>query len=1369
MALLKFKRSATPSKVPTTSDLALGELALNTYDGKVYMKKDDGTQAIVEVGGTSGGGTVTSVDVSGGTTGLTFSGGPVTSSGTITQGGTLNVANGGTGATSLTSGYVLKGNGTSPLSASVIYDNGTNVGIGTTSPSQKLQVQGASLILPAAGWSTGNTAYLYLGDSNNGVSSTFGNPTNVFGFHGVTFSAQGSQLGSFDTSGNGYATASFRAPIFYDSANTAYYLDPTGSTSLNAAGNLLASGNLILNHGANRYVRIGSSTNYSYNLQTTGDDFQIIEAGTTPRLTIKYPSGSVGIGTSSPTGLLSVASTSSAGTTISSWTSAHSVFGPNVGSTTGAALGLGYNTTTDTAEIVSIAPNVAWKNMLLAAVTIDLQTISGRVQTNQSFRAPIFYDSDDTAYYIDPTSNSHLRELRIGTSAGAINQTGIIKEGGATYGLGLFTWGDFAPIQIGGGSVTFAKEGGAGISVTSVGDFRAPIFYDSANTGYYVDPAGTSQLVTVQTSGGSGFRSFATPSASVNSQLYFADAGNTRAWNWQLDENNDAALWNYNGSAWSKRVTVTTGSEIFLRNSFGNDLSLAYPSVFGYSSAYRTTVIGNQAYNTVCIGVSPASNASGSFNGNGEGREVMFRNGVNFITPNSANNSYLNPLNMTDGYVTSSGSFRAPIFYDSNDTAYYTDPASTSVLNALAVNGGAVYRSDWTTRFQSSSDFVNGTLVSTDIPATASAGDSFVIEITGKSYSASNPPFKAVAQGYLYNNTIINFSGINYGGEFSSYIRVFEDGGVLKFWWPRISYWNSFNVNVMSMDSATNGTITRNRVTSITNSTEPTGSKKQTINLAGFMRSDISATNSVDLRAPRFYDSDNTAYYVDPASTSNVNAMVSYSYQGNGNVGGTGSASWHPSGIYSAGYNWLYGGISAGGGDISSVNSVFANVYYDNNNTSYYVDPTSTASLRTVGDWRSDSSAWTGEFAGKIQYHNNSWYLQFSNSLIGRRNDGADLFVCNSSGQVSASGDFRAPIFYDSNNTGYYVDPNSVTNIWQLKAKGRYNSDTGGSAIYIGDGVSTSDGLWINFHTDADTAYRIGKPAGAWTQPLEIRFYTGIYHRAHQGYGGHRFYNYSGNSLRFSVADGDGDVRSLGNFRAPLMYDIDNTAYYCNPASVSELGVVVGNGGFFYDPAGGGTGTDTTTTAAFAFPRGSRIVGTVDGYIRSMLEWDASANINIGQTSTALIAGIRLNAGGSGFTQATGSLRAPIFYDSNNTGRYADLASTGDSIRASGDIVAYYSDDRLKDRGDNIANALDKVQSLNGFHYTANETAQKFGYKAHPQVGVSAQEVEAILPEVVKDAAIGHGYKTVDYAKLVPLLIEAIKELKAEVETLKKG
>jgi len=54
----KLKRSAVAARVPTTGDLQLGELALNTYDGKLYTKKDDGTDAgasVVEIGAGGGG------------------------------------------------------------------------------------------------------------------------------------------------------------------------------------------------------------------------------------------------------------------------------------------------------------------------------------------------------------------------------------------------------------------------------------------------------------------------------------------------------------------------------------------------------------------------------------------------------------------------------------------------------------------------------------------------------------------------------------------------------------------------------------------------------------------------------------------------------------------------------------------------------------------------------------------------------------------------------------------------------------------------------------------------------------------------------------------------------------------------------------------------------------------------------------------------------------------------------------------------------------------------------------------------------------------------------------------------------------------
>ena len=100
-----------------------------------------------------------------------------------------------------------------------------------------------------------------------------------------------------------------------------------------------------------------------------------------------------------------------------------------------------------------------------------------------------------------------------------------------------------------------------------------------------------------------------------------------------------------------------------------------------------------------------------------------------------------------------------------------------------------------------------------------------------------------------------------------------------------------------------------------------------------------------------------------------------------------------------------------------------------------------------------------------------------------------------------------------------------------------------------------------------------------------------------------------------------------------------------------------------------------------------------------------------------------------------------------------------------GNVTAYYSDERLKDFEGTIPNALDKVKQLNGYYYKGNDVAATFGYDTEErQVGVSAQEVEAVLPEIVVDAAIGEGYKTVQYDKLVPLLIESIKEQQTQID-----
>jgi hypothetical protein len=84
-----------------------------------------------------------------------------------------------------------------------------------------------------------------------------------------------------------------------DGQSGAYYLALQNATG-QFQNNVNVIGNIELLNGADRQIVIGSSTNYNYALRAVGDDFQILEAGTTARLTIKYPNGNVGIGTDSP-------------------------------------------------------------------------------------------------------------------------------------------------------------------------------------------------------------------------------------------------------------------------------------------------------------------------------------------------------------------------------------------------------------------------------------------------------------------------------------------------------------------------------------------------------------------------------------------------------------------------------------------------------------------------------------------------------------------------------------------------------------------------------------------------------------------------------------------------------------------------------------------------------------------------------------------------------------------------------------------------------------------------------------------------------------------------------------------------------------
>lgn len=122
-------------------------------------------------------------------------------------------------------------------------------------------------------------------------------------------------------------------------------------------------------------------------------------------------------------------------------------------------------------------------------------------------------------------------------------------------------------------------------------------------------------------------------------------------------------------------------------------------------------------------------------------------------------------------------------------------------------------------------------------------------------------------------------------------------------------------------------------------------------------------------------------------------------------------------------------------GHSNTTGSVYATKYYDKASTSYYLHPSSNTSLKTVGSWRANNSTWDGEYAGKMQYHGNSWYIQTQNGVFIRNASGSNMVTMTTAGVCTANNDWRAPNFYDSADTTYYINLNGTGTSMKVAGK----------------------------------------------------------------------------------------------------------------------------------------------------------------------------------------------------------------------------------------------------------------------------------------------------------------------------------------------
>jgi hypothetical protein len=203
-------------------------------------------------------------------------------------------------------------------------------------------------------------------------------------------------------------------------------------------------------------------------------------------------------------------------------------------------------------------------------------------------------------------------------------------------------------------------------------------------------------------------------------------------------------------------------------------------------------------------------------------------------------------------------------------------------------------------------------------------------------------------------------------------------------------------------------------------------------------------------------------------------------------------------------------------------------------------------------------------------------------------------------------------------------------------------------------------------------------------------------------------------------------------------------------------------------PATDGTsGQVITTNSSGTLSWSSKSIAVSDQTASATIHYPVIATTTSGDLSSANVSTTKMT-----FQPSTGKLNllGAQVSNSNTTGTLTVTGGVGvtGAMYVGGEIVAYAASDiKLKENISKIDNSLEKLLKISGYQYHWNKIAQEmYPERTTLDVGVLAQEVKEIIPSAVVERE--DGYLAVKYDKLIPLLIEAVKALKAEIEDMKR-
>jgi hypothetical protein len=248
-----------------------------------------------------------------------------------------------------------------------------------------------------------------------------------------------------------------------------------------------------------------------------------------------------------------------------------------------------------------------------------------------------------------------------------------------------------------------------------------------------------------------------------------------------------------------------------------------------------------------------------------------------------------------------------------------------------------------------------------------------------------------------------------------------------------------------------------------------------------------------------------------------------------------------------------------------------------------------------------------------------------------------------------------------------------------------------------------------------------------------------------------------------SIANGDSDVVALTTTVGTKLAKSSNLSDLANASTArTNLGVDAAGTINYTHPTFDGDDISVDTGAL----TGATVISDLDFNITT--NSDGHVTDANGSVSTRTLTAGNLGLG-SGDDVTFGTLRIDDATASTSKTEGALIVDggvgIGGALNVGGDVVAYASsDERLKDNIELISNPIEKVQSLKGVTWNWNDNADEV-QQSLPNVGVIAQDVEKVLPQLVTDR--DNGFKGVDYAKLTGLLIEAVKDQQKQIDELK--